>query len=218
VIALVVVVSPVLASGKESEGPKRMAGSNNPLSIPMTGKEADAGIIDVTTQPQTSAELKALSAGRANNTQHSAYEVVGPPSLSVTQIEAVLQQYGSPATGKGQALYDLGVKYGVDPAYALAFFVHESACGTTGVARFSKSLGNIRWTEAYDDYEGYRSYHSWEEGMEDWYKLIAELYVNGWDLRTVDEIVPVYAPYGDNNNPPAYIAAVEAMVNSWRGR
>jgi hypothetical protein len=146
------------------------------------------------------------------------YTVLGPPSLSVGQIEAVLREYGSPAVGLGQALYDLGIRYGIDPAYALAFFVHESACGTKGVARSTKSVGNIRWTEGYDNYEGYRSYRSWEAGMDDWYKLITELYINGWNLRTVDQIVPVYAPWGDNNHPPTYIASVKAMVDSWRGK
>ena len=102
--------------------------------------------------------------------------------------------------------------------YALAFFVHESACGTRGVARFTHSLGNIRWTEGYDNYEGYRSYGSWQAGMEDWYKLIAGLYINGWGLRTVDQIIPVYAPAADSNNPPTYIASVKSMVDSWRGK
>ena len=118
--------------------------------------------------------------------------------------------------GKGQTLYDLGVRYGIDPAYALAFFVHESGCGTRGVARFTKSLGNIRWTDGFDNYEGYRSYQTWEQGIEDWYKLITDLYIDGWGLRTVDAIVPRYAPYGDNNNPPTYIAAVKQMVDTWR--
>ena len=150
--------------------------------------------------------------------QPNAYSLLGPPSLSVQQIEVVLRQYGSPAVGLGQKLFDLGVKYGIDPAYALAFFVHESGCGTKGVARFSKSIGNIRWTEGYDNYEGYRSYPDWESGMEDWYKLITDLYIAGWGLRTVDAIIPVYAPWGDNNHPPTYIASVKAMVDSWRGK
>src|SRR5205814_9918679 len=124
-----------------------------------------------------------------------AYDITGAPSISVAQIESVLHQYGSPATGKGQAIYDLGMRYGINPAYALAFFVHESGCGTKGVAQFTHSLGNIRWTPGYDNYEGYRSYDSWEHGMEDWYKLITELYINAWHLRTVDAIIPVDAPY-----------------------
>ena len=150
--------------------------------------------------------------------QPGAYSILGPPSLSVNQIEVVLRQYGSPAAGLGQKLYDLGIKYGIDPAYALAFFVHESGCGTKGVARTSKSIGNIRWTEGYGNFEGYRSYPTWEAGMDDWYKLITDLYIGGWGLRTVDAIIPVYAPWGDNNNPPGYIASVKALVDSWRGK
>lgn len=146
------------------------------------------------------------------------YELTGPPSTSVQQIEQVLRQYGSPAAGHGQTLYDLGVKYGIDPAYALAFFVHESGCGTQGVARFTKSLGNIRWTEGFGNYEGYRSYNSWADGIEDWYKLITNLYIGGWNLRTVDAIIPVYAPWGDNNHPPTYIASIKSMVDNWRGK
>ncbi|MGA7731251.1 MAG: glucosaminidase domain-containing protein [Chloroflexia bacterium] len=146
------------------------------------------------------------------------YSVIGAPSTSVNQIEAVLQKYGSPAAGLGQKLYDLGVQYGIDPAYALAFFVHESSCGTQGVARFTRSLGNIRWTPGWDSYSGYRKYPSWEAGMEDWYKLITDLYINQWGLRTVDAIVPVYAPVEDNNSPSSYIASVKWMVDDWRGK
>jgi hypothetical protein len=54
--------------------------------------------------------------------------------------------------------------------------------------------------------------------MEDWYKLITDLYINQWGLRTVDAIIPVYAPSGDGNNPTAYINSVESMVDSWRGK
>jgi hypothetical protein len=54
--------------------------------------------------------------------------------------------------------------------------------------------------------------------MEDWYRLITDLYINGWNLRTVDQIIPVYAPYGDNNNPPVYIKAVKSLVDAWRGK
>lgn len=146
------------------------------------------------------------------------YSVIGAPSTSVAQIERVLEQYGSPAAGLGQKLYDLGVQYGIDPAYALAFFVHESGCGTQGVARFTKSLGNIRVTEGWEGYSGYRKYSSWEQGFEDWYKLITDLYIGGWGLKTVDAIVPVYAPAGDGNNPAGYIASVKSMVDDWRGK
>jgi hypothetical protein len=144
------------------------------------------------------------------------YAVVGKPSVSAEFIGRVLALYDSPAAGKGQALYDDGVKYGIDPAYALAFFMHESRFGTTGVATVTHSLGNIRATTGFAQYEGYRMYRTWEEGFEDWYSLIAKLYVAQWGLSTVDQIVPVYAPGSDNNDVAAYIAAVKQAVDRWR--
>src|SRR5712692_566162 len=144
------------------------------------------------------------------------YTVLGKPSISADFINQVLAHYQSSAAGKGQALYNDGVKYGIDPVYALAFFMHESRFGTTGVATVTHSLGNIRAATGYAQYEGYRMYRTWEEGFEDWYRLIAKLYVAQWGLSTVDQIVPVYAPSSDNNDVAVYIAAVKQAVDTWR--
>src|SRR5947209_15812849 len=46
------------------------------------------------------------------------YNVVGAPTIIAAFINRVLDDYHSPAAGKGQALYDDGVKYGIDPVYA----------------------------------------------------------------------------------------------------
>ena len=153
----------------------------------------------------------------ANLNLQQEYTVVGQPSINADFINRVLDHYHSPARGKGQALYDYGVKYGIDPSYALAFFMHESSFGTTGVARVTRSLGNIRASDGYRNYDGYRLYSTWEEGFEDWYKLISDLYVGQWKLTTVDQIVPVYAPSEDNNDVAAYIQAVKTAVDTWRG-
>jgi hypothetical protein len=207
-------VTPVLARGSGQTGSislSRYADLASAASSSVVGAE-----IEVTTAPP--AEGQEVAAVQPAPVQADRYSLIAPPSLSVAQIESVLARYGSPAVGQGQVLYELGVKYGIDPAYALAFFVHESGCGTKGVARFTHSLGNIRWSSGFENYEGYRMYGSWQEGMEDWYKLITDLYINGWGLKTVDAIVPVYAPAADSNNPPVYIASVKSMVDSWRGK
>src|SRR6266516_7222634 len=94
----------------------------------------------------------------ANLNQSQAYTVVGQPSISADFINHVLDSYHSPARGKGQALYDYGVKYGVNPAYALAFFLQESSFGKHGVAATTHSLGNIRATAGHPEYNGYRKY------------------------------------------------------------
>ncbi|HYP40835.1 MAG TPA: glucosaminidase domain-containing protein [Chloroflexia bacterium] len=218
VALLGLVVSPVLARAASSEGLRvRLSGYSEVQG--QVAPQADVPpVVDVSTEPQPAPQPAPPQDQPPPAPAAGSYEVTAPPSLSVQQIERVLQQYRSPATGKGQVIYDMGVRYGIDPAYALAFFVHESSCGTKGVARFTHSLGNIRWTEGFDNYEGYRKYPNWETGIEDWYKLISNLYIGGWGLRTVDAIIPVYAPWGDNNHPPTYIASVKRMVDSWRGK
>jgi len=149
----------------------------------------------------------------APNGEHT---VLGPPTITAQGVEAVLRQYNSPAAGTGPIWIALGRQYGIDPAYALAFFIHESSAGTKGVARFTNSIGNIRTTPGYRDYEGYRAYDTWAQGIEDWYKLIKELYVEGWGKRTVAQIIPTYAPSADRNDPPSYIANVTCLVDSWQ--
>ena len=143
------------------------------------------------------------------------YPVQGPPTVSADFINRVLNYYHSPAANTGQALYDDGVKYDIDPVYALAFFMHESSFGTTGVATFTHSLGNIRASAGYKQYDGYRLYPSWEAGFADWYALIANQYIAQWKLDTVDQIVPVYAPSSEND-VSAYIQAVKNAVDTWR--
>jgi hypothetical protein len=147
------------------------------------------------------------------------YSVLGKPTISVNFINQVLASYHSPAAGKGQALYDLGVKYGIDPVYALAFFMHESLFGTTGEARKTLSLGNLRCIPTRPCVDrnngGYTQMYSWEDGFEQWYKLIRNLYVAQWGRVTVDQIIPVYAPSSDHNDVAGYIAALKHEIDSW---
>jgi hypothetical protein len=145
-------------------------------------------------------------------------KVTGPPSVSAAFIDRVLTAAGSPAKGIGATMYRLGVQYGIDPVFALAFFRHESSFGLRGMAITTMSIGNIRCTPGWrcDPSGGYRAYASWAAGVADWYTLIKEVYIaDGRDQ--VSTIIPKYAPAGDNNDEQAYIASVMADVNRWRG-
>jgi hypothetical protein len=154
----------------------------------------------------------------------ASYTVTGSPTISAAFIDQVLSAYGSPAAGTGQALYDLGVETGIDPVYALAFFLHEDSFGETGIGAANHSLGNIRCSAGYACQDGFRSYATWAEGYQDWYNLILYGYVQGQVTiplaghvcSTVDEIVPVYAPSSDQNDVAAYIAAITRAVDTWR--
>jgi hypothetical protein len=143
------------------------------------------------------------------------YSVLGKPTITAAFINEVLAAYNSPAAGKGQALYDLGVQYGIDPIFALAFFMHESTFGTQGEARYSLSLGNLRCIPNFECRDNFAWFPSWEAGFQAWYSLIRNLYVADWGLTTVDQIIPRYAPPGDNNDDSGYIAAVKHAIDTW---
>lgn len=143
------------------------------------------------------------------------FSVLGNPTISADRIDAILHAANSPAQGTGAALYQDGVNAGIDPIFALAFFHHESSYGKYGVAAVSRGLGNIRCTEGYHCVDGYRAYASWQQGYQDWYDLISQLYVKQLGLTTVDQILPVYAPPSENSTD-GYIAALKADITAWR--
>ncbi len=145
----------------------------------------------------------------------SSSSILGPPSLSVVFINRVLLAYHSPASGLGSVLYQDSLTSGIDDAYPLAFFLHESSMGNNGVAAVTHSLGNIRCTPGWSCYGGYRSYATWAAGFRDWFSLITSEYLPR-GLSTVVSIIPVYAPSADHNDEHAYIAAVLSAVSVWR--
>ena len=146
----------------------------------------------------------------------SPYTVTGHPTINASLIDHILCSASSPACNTGQALYNQGVQYHIDPVYALAFFQQESLFGRFGVARFTHSLGNIRCTAGYQCSDGFRTYASWSAGYEDWYRLIS-YYVDTLHLTTVEQIIPVYAPASEND-VAAYITAVEQAVDTWHSQ
>lgn len=142
--------------------------------------------------------------------------VLGSPSLSAAKIDAILANAGSPAAGSGATFYADSQQYGIDDAYALAWFQHESSFGTSGAATQTHSIGNIVCTAGYSCMGRFRAYPSWAEGIDDWYRLVAGPAYVGGGLSTVESIIPKYAPASDNNDPQSYIAAVERDVQNWR--
>jgi Peptidase C39 family len=156
-----------------------------------------------------------------------AYSFIGKPTLSASFINQVLASYHSPADDLGQQLYSLGVKYGIDPAYALAFFMHESLFGTTGEARKTMALGNERCIAdrpCVDQAQGgYAQMESWTDGFDHWYRLILNGYIYGGvtlslvghPCLTIGQTIPVYAPSSDHNDVTGYIAALQQELQTW---
>lgn len=187
-----------------------MAYSQHPFNVNTAVKSVQNGVHQV---QQSAPSLPAIGKNDTN-------KVSGSPTISAEQIDVILCTFGSPACHKGQALYDDGVKYNIDPVYALAFFQHESRFGALGEARKTMSLGNLRCINDRpcidQDRGGYAQFNSWEDGFQHWYSLIRNVYIAQWHRETVSAILEKYAPVGDNNDPSGYAQSVEHAVALWR--
>ncbi len=144
------------------------------------------------------------------------------PSLSPAQIDQILRSYGSPAAGTGEIWYRLGVEYNIDPAYAVAFFIHESSAGTNlnwagrkPDGSTTHNVGNIICAGYPTCYGRFRDYPDWETGIADWYRLIDVEYIRGRGLQTVADVIPIYAPAFEND-VQGYITVVTSLVDRWR--
>ncbi len=162
--------------------------------------------------------VSASSSGTPSSSSASAdlASVQGSNTISADFVEKVLSAAHSPAAGLGQVVSDLSSQYQVDDAFTLAFFCHESSCGTVGVAVETHSWGNIICTPGWSSCVGrFRAYATWRDGLVDFLELLTREYFPA-GLTTLETIVPKWAPSSDGNSPTAYIHAVQQFVSGWR--
>ncbi|MBN9388909.1 MAG: glucosaminidase domain-containing protein [Chloroflexi bacterium] len=149
------------------------------------------------------------------------YNPIGPPTISLETFAYFLKKNNSPAYPEAASMYQNCIKLSCDPAVALAFFNHESSMGTMGAAVGHKSFGNIRCTAGWPcDYSGggggFKIYSTWTEGLIDWAILLKDVYAAKFQLYTLEQIIPVYAPAEDHNQPVVYINTVKSLVDQYR--
>jgi hypothetical protein len=154
--------------------------------------------------------------GYAKVLKPSPYIVTHKPTVTVTAINNMLAAHHSPVAGQGQMIYNESVKYGLDPAYVVSTFGHESNFGTRGEATKSKSPGNLRCIANAGCADGYAQFDTWQAGFDALGQLVAgSLYVG--DHRIIPEtIIPRFAPSADNNDEAAYIASLEHITDVLR--
>lgn len=164
-------------------------------------------------QPQPTPASQVGIVYHVHMTIERGHRIQGPPTISAAYINQELAAHDSPAAGLGGALYTLGVQYGIDPAWALAFFWHESRYGTTGEATVTRSLGNERCiADRPCNAAGFAVFQSWIDGFQHWYSLILNLYIRAWGKATVEAIIPIYAPASAGNSPGDYLRDVLTSV------
>lgn len=93
-------------------------------------------------------------------------------SITADQVDAILRDYGSPATGLGATISAYSESKNIDNAYWLYMFIHESTAGNAGIAVYTKSTGNIKCTDG-NCYEGFQVYSDWETGAKRHIDLLA---------------------------------------------
>lgn len=178
------------------------------------------------TSARTSSQQQQVVAPGFSIAVHSGngHSVLGKPTISAAYINRVLAAHESPAAGTGQALYDLGVQYGIDPAWPLAFFWQESHDGTSGEATVTHSIGNERCiADRPCTSNHFAVFTSWVDSYEHWYRLILVGYIRG-DINhsigyaacpcsTLEQIIPIYVGDGSEQQ---YIVDVLANVAAER--
>lgn len=148
------------------------------------------------------------------------------PRISKERFRAILQIHGSPAAAEAEASYDAIVAEGVDPLFLLAVFWYESYFGTMGIcARYqTRNPGNTRSSstgigEVIQTEKGpFVRYPSWTEGFRDAaHRLVDPRYPYARaGAVTVEQIIPIWAPRSDGNQPESYIAQVLEFMEQER--
>jgi len=143
----------------------------------------------------------------------SALPLDGLPSVSPTFVDATLARLGSPLAGSGRFIYDEGRRQGVDPVYLLAIVSYVD--GHDPLPAAAHNVGAIRAVGGQPALNGYRVFPTWRDGVAAWYALVRTLYVRRWGLRTLDAMLPVYAP-APGQGVEDELNALWARIAAWR--
>ena len=143
--------------------------------------------------------------------------ITGGPSISLATVRRIVA--GSPLAPYAGTIYRLGQARGIDPAFALAIWTHESSLGRTGASRRNHNPGNLICAAASRSAATrcagrWAYYPNLVVAIADWYRYINARYVRR-GLTTVERILPVYAPRFENNTG-AYIAQCKRLMQRWR--
>lgn len=171
--------------------------------------------------------------------------VLGVPADIPFEIwDEWLNEQGSPLVAVSRLAYNVAVIARVLPSFLLGMYEHESNSGTRGAAVHTLSMGNTRQAYRADGeplffgvepkknpdgsivlYENapgsfFPVFRSLLDGV---ISTVARLMADNWaywgrGLRTVAQIVPVWAPSKDGNNVENYIAKVVGVMQTLRGR
>ncbi len=138
------------------------------------------------------------------------------PSISIVEIGRVLERVNSPILPYAGDVYAYGKQYGIDPVFALAFWMKESREASDGSV--AATYHNPGYTQGLgtDPHCGrWACWPTWPEGIAGWFHYMRIFFVDR-GIDTVEAILPIYAPSSDGNNTSGYITFVLHWAAVWR--
>jgi hypothetical protein len=137
------------------------------------------------------------------------------PTVTVSEIERVLERVNSPILPYAGDVYVSGVQYGIDPVFALAFWMKESREASDGsVAASDHNPGYTEGLSGDPRCGRWACWPTWPEGIAGWFHYMRVFFVDR-GIVTVESILPIYAPSSENNTS-GYIAFVLYWAGIWR--
>jgi hypothetical protein len=142
-------------------------------------------------------------------------DIARSPTITVTEIDRVLQSVNSPMIPYSYNIYVAGIQYGIDPVFALAFWMKESREASDGsVAAPDHNPGYTEGLATDPRCGRWACWPTWPEGIAGWFHYMRVFFVDR-GIRTVEDILPIYAPSSENNTS-GYIVFVLQHVATWR--
>jgi hypothetical protein len=94
------------------------------------------------------------------------------PCISLERFTAILEMAQSPLAPHSSEAYKILVSYGIDPAWALAYWNSLNDYGKRGNAGLTRNIGHVPMEHGdghgYSYYGGLVAYRTWIDGVLEW--------------------------------------------------
>lgn len=142
-------------------------------------------------------------------------DIARSPTITIAEIDRVLESVNSPILPYSADVYVSGEQYGIDPVFALAFWMKESREASDGsVAEPDHNPGYTEGLSGDPRCGRWACWPTWPEGIAGWFHYMRVFFVDR-GITTVEDILPIYAPSTENNTS-GYILFVLQHVAEWR--
>lgn len=143
----------------------------------------------------------------------SSDNVVGPPSLPASYVDAIFQRVGSPMVGTGKAVEAASRTYNIDDAFALGVWWTETNDGAAGVGLADHNPGSVRGSVGYPSaFDGYTIYPSYTAAVNYWFYMLKKVYID----RGLTTVSTISHPYVGTSTSDLWAGKVITLMQRYR--